>query len=126
MKRLVTVAVLLACIIAACAVGQSAISDCSKTVGALLREGIEASQAGDLESARQKAIEAEMAFMQREAWLDIFVHRDLVETLGTQIARLSYLAEEETVAEYRSEAAGTLVMLTHVVNDERPMILNIL
>lgn len=126
MKRLITVAVLLACIVAACVVGQTVISDCGEKVGVLLTEGVEAAQAGDIEVARQKALEAEKAFMQKEQWLDVFVHRDLVENLGSQLARLSHLAEEETIAEYRSEAASALVMLTHVVNDERPMMLNIL
>lgn len=126
MKRLITVAVLLACIVASCVVGQTVISDCGEKVGVLLTEGVEAAQAGDIEAARQKALEAENAFMQKEQWLDVFVHRDLVENLGSQLALLSHLAEEETIAEYRSEAASAFVMLTHVVNDERPMMLNIL
>ena len=87
-----------------------------------MSEGIDAAQSDDIETARQKAVEAEMGFMDREKWLNLFVHRDLVENLGAQIARLTDLAEEETLSEYRAEAKSTLVMLTHVVEDERAIL----
>lgn len=122
MKRLITVAVLLACIVAICITSQAVLTDCAEAVGTPLSEGIDAAQSDDIETARQKAAEAEMAFMNREKWLNLFVHRDLVENLGAQIARLTDLAEEETLSEYRAEAKSTLVMLTHVVEDERAIL----
>ena len=122
MKRLITVAVLLVCIVAVCLTSQAVLSNCAEAVGTPLSEGIDAAQAGDIEVARQKAAEAERAFMDRERWLNVFVHRDLVENLGAQIARLYDLAEEETLSEYRAEAKSTLVMLTHVVEDERSIL----
>ena len=122
MKRLITVAVLLACIVAVCITSQAVLTDCAEAVGTPLSEGIDAAQSDDIETARQKAAEAEMAFMDREKWLNLFVHRDLVENLGAQIARLTDLAEEETLSEYRAEAKSTLVMLTHVVEDERAIL----
>ena len=122
MKRLITVAVLLACIVAVCITSQAVLTDCAEAVGTPLSEGIDAAQSDDIETARQKAAEAEMAFMNREKWLNLFVHRDLVENLGAQIARLTDLAEEETLSEYRAEAKSTLVMLTHVVEDERAIL----
>ncbi len=122
MKRLITAAVLLVCIAAVCLTSQAVLSDCAEAVGTSLSEGIDAAQAGDIEAARQKAAEAERAFMDRERWFNVFVHRDLVEDLGAQIARLYDLAEEETLSEYRAEAKSTLVMLTHVVEDERSIL----
>lgn len=122
MKRLITVGVLLACIVAICITSQAVLTDCAEAVGTPLSEGIDAAQSDDIETARQKAAEAEMAFMDREKWLNLFVHRDLVENLGAQIARLTDLAEEETLSEYRAEAKSTLVMLTHVVEDERAIL----
>ena len=122
MKRLITVGVLLACIVAVCITSQAVLTDCAEAVGTPLSEGIDAAQSDDIEMARQKAAEAEMAFMDREKWLNLFVHRDLVENLGAQIARLTDLAEEETLSEYRAEAKSTLVMLTHVVEDERAIL----
>lgn len=122
MKRLITVGVLLACIVAVCITSQAVLTDCAEAVGTPLSEGIDAAQSDDIETARQKAAEAEMAFMNREKWLNLFVHRDLVENLGAQIARLTDLAEEETLSEYRAEAKSTLVMLTHVVEDERAIL----
>lgn len=122
MKRLITVGVLLACIVAICITSQAVITDCAEAVGTPLSEGIDAAESDDIETARQKAAEAEMAFMDREKWLNLFVHRDLVENLGAQIARLTDLAEEETLSEYRAEAKSTLVMLTHVVEDERAIL----
>ena len=122
MKRLITVAVLLACIVAICITSQAVLTDCAEAVGTPLSEGIDAAESDDIETARQKAAEAEMAFMDREKWLNLFVHRDLVENLGAQIARLTDLAEEETLSEYRAEAKSTLVMLTHVVEDERAIL----
>ncbi len=122
MKRLITVGVLLACIVAVCITSQAVLTDCAEAVGTPLSEGIDAAQSDDIETARQKAVEAEMAFMDREKWLNLFVHRDLVENLGAQIARLTDLAEEETLSEYRAEAKSTLVMLTHVVEDERSIL----
>ena len=122
MKRLITVAVLLACIVAVCITSQAVLTDCAEAVGTPLSEGIDAAESDDIETARQKAAEAEMAFMNREKWLNLFVHRDLVENLGAQIARLTDLAEEETLSEYRAEAKSTLVMLTHVVEDERAIL----
>ena len=122
MKRLITVAVLLACIVAICITSQAVLTDCAEAVGTPLSEGIDAAQSDDIETARQKAAEAEMAFMDREKWLNLFVHRDLVENLGAQIARLTDLAEEETLSEYRAEAKSTLVRLTHVVEDERAIL----
>lgn len=122
MKRLITVGVLLACIVAICITSQAVLTDCAEAVGTPLSEGIDAAQSDDIETARQKAAEAEMAFMNREKWLNLFVHRDLVENLGAQIARLTDLAEEETLSEYRAEAKSTLVMLTHVVEDERAIL----
>ena len=122
MKRLITVGVLLACIVAICITSQAVLTDCAEAVGTPLSEGIDAAQSDDIETARQKATEAEMAFMDREKWLNLFVHRDLAENLGAQIARLTDLAEEETLSEYRAEAKSTLVMLTHVVEDERAIL----
>ena len=122
MKRLITVGALLACIVAICITSQAVLTDCAEAVGTPLSEGIDAAQSDDIETARQKAAEAEMAFMNREKWLNLFVHRDLVENLGAQIARLTDLAEEETLSEYRAEAKSTLVMLTHVVEDERAIL----
>ena len=122
MKRLITVGVLLACIVAVCITSQAVLTDCAEAVGTPLSEGIDAAQSDDIETARQKAVEAEMAFMDREKWLNLFVHRDLVENLGAQIARLTDLAEEETLSEYRADAKSTLVMLTHVVEDERSIL----
>lgn len=122
MKRLITVAVLLACIVAICITSQAVLTDCAEAVGTPLSEGIDAAESDDIETARQKAAEAEMAFINREKWLNLFVHRDLVENLGAQIARLTDLAEEETLSEYRAEAKSTLVMLTHVVEDERAIL----
>ena len=122
MKRLITVGVLLACIVAICITSQAVLTDCAEAVGTHLSEGIDAAESDDIETARQKAAEAEMAFMDREKWLNLFVHRDLVENLGAQIARLTDLAEEETLSEYRAEAKSTLVMLTHVVEDERAIL----
>ena len=122
MKRLITVGVLLACIVAICITSQTVLTDCAEAVGTPLSEGIDAAESDDIETARQKAAEAEMAFMDREKWLNLFVHRDLVENLGAQIARLTDLAEEETLSEYRAEAKSTLVMLTHVVEDERAIL----
>lgn len=122
MKRLITVGVLLACIVAICITSQTVLTDCAEAVGTPLSEGIDAAESDDIETARQKATEAEMAFMDREKWLNLFVHRDLVENLGAQIARLTDLAEEETLSEYRAEAKSTLVMLTHVVEDERAIL----
>ena len=122
MKRLITVGVLLACIVAICITSQAVLTDCAEAVGTPLSEGIDAAESDDIETARQKATEAEMAFMNREKWLNLFVHRDLVENLGAQIARLTDLAEEETLSEYRAEAKSTLVMLTHVVEDERAIL----
>ena len=122
MKRLITVGVLLACIVAICITSQAVLTDCAEAVGTPLSEGIDAAQSDDIETARQKAAEAEMAFMDREKWLNLFVHRDLVENLGAQIARLTDLAEEETLSEYRAEAKSTLVMLTHIVEDERAIL----
>ena len=122
MKRLITVGVLLACIVAVCITSQAVLTDCAEAVGTPLSEGIDAAETDDIETARQKAAEAEMAFMDREKWLNLFVHRDLVENLGAQIARLTDLAEEETLSEYRAEAKSTLVMLTHVVEDERAIL----
>ena len=122
MKRLITVGVLLACIVAVCITSQTVLTDCAEAVGTPLSEGIDAAESDDIETARQKAAEAEMAFMDREKWLNLFVHRDLVENLGAQIARLTDLAEEETLSEYRAEAKSTLVMLTHVVEDERAIL----
>ncbi len=122
MKRLITVGVLLACIVAICITSQAVLTDCAEAVGTPLSEGIDAAESDDIETARQKAAEAEMAFMDREKWLNLFVHRDLVENLGAQIARLTDLAEEETLSEYRAEAKSTLVMLTHVVEDERAIL----
>lgn len=122
MKRLITVGALLACIVAVCITSQAVLTDCAEAVGTPLSEGIDAAQSDDIETARQKAAEAEMAFMDREKWLNLFVHRDLVENLGAQIARLTDLAEEETLSEYRAEAKSTLVMLTHVVEDERAIL----
>lgn len=122
MKRLITVGVLLACIVAICITSQAVLTDCAEAVGTPLSEGIDAAESDDIETARQKATEAEMAFMDREKWLNLFVHRDLVENLGAQIARLTDLAEEETLSEYRAEAKSTLVMLTHVVEDERAIL----
>lgn len=122
MKRLITVGVLLACIVAVCITSQAVLTDCAEAVGTPLSEGIDAAETDDIETARQKAVEAEMAFMNREKWLNLFVHRDLVENLGAQIARLTDLAEEETLSEYRAEAKSTLVMLTHVVEDERAIL----
>lgn len=122
MKRLITVGVLLACIVAICITSQAVLTDCAEAVGTPLSEGIDAAETDDIETARQKAAEAEMAFMDREKWLNLFVHRDLVENLGAQIARLTDLAEEETLSEYRAEAKSTLVMLTHVVEDERAIL----
>lgn len=122
MKRLITVGVLLACIVAICITSQAVLTDCAEAVGTPLSEGIDAAESDDIETARQKAAEAEMAFMNREKWLNLFVHRDLVENLGAQIARLTDLAEEETLSEYRAEAKSTLVMLTHVVEDERAIL----
>ena len=122
MKRLITVGVLLACIVAICITSQAVLTDCAEAVGTPLSEGIDAAESDDIETARQKAAEAETAFMDREKWLNLFVHRDLVENLGAQIARLTDLAEEETLSEYRAEAKSTLVMLTHVVEDERAIL----
>ena len=122
MKRLITVGVLLACIVTICITSQAVLTDCAEAVGTPLSEGIDAAQSDDIETARQKATEAEMAFMDRETWLNLFVPRDLVENLGAQIARLTDLAEEETLSEYRAEAKSTLVMLTHVVEDERAIL----
>ena len=122
MKRLITVGVLLACIVAICITSQAVLTDCAEAVGTPLSEGIDAAESDDIETARQKAAEAEMAFMNREKWLNLFVHRDLVENLGAQIARLTDLAEEENLSEYRAEAKSTLVMLTHVVEDERAIL----
>lgn len=122
MKRLITVGALLACIVAICITSQAVLTDCAEAVGTPLSEGIDAAESDDIETARQKATEAEMAFMDREKWLNLFVHRDLVENLGAQIARLTDLAEEETLSEYRAEAKSTLVMLTHVVEDERAIL----
>ena len=125
MMRLIAVAILVLGVGTVCIFGQCAITDCGKTVGLLLREGMEAASSGDTETARQKALEAEKTYMHAEQRLSLFIHHDLVEDLGIQIARLSYLAETETLAEYRSEVSGALVMLTHVVNDERPRLSNI-
>ena len=48
-----------------------------------------------------------------------------MEDLGSQLAKLKNLATEETASEFLSEAGSAVIMLTHVVDDERPTFLNI-
>ena len=64
--------------------------------------------------------------MEAEAGINGFVHHDLVEELGAQIARLPALAAPDTLDEFISEAQSAAVMLTHVVKDESPCLRNVL
>ncbi len=120
MKRLIVVGVLLVLIVSVCITGQAVVKSSGDKISALLEQGMTAAESGDLEGARKKAEQAESAFVRDEFWLEIFVHRDLIENLGVQLSRLSHLAAEETLPEYCSEADGAIVMLTHVVSGERP------
>ena len=125
MRRLIAAAVLAAVIVSVCVVGQQVIRRCGQEVGALLMESMEAAQNGDTETAAQKAALAEETFTERENKLNFFIRHDLVEDLGSQLAKLKDLATEETASEFLSEAGSAVIMLTHVVDDERPTFLNI-
>ena len=125
MKRLIAAAVLAAVIVGVCLVGQRVVRRGGQEVGPLLLAGMEAVRNGDMAAASEKAALAEKTFAEMESRLNFFLRHDLVEDLGSQLAKLPSLATEETAAEFLSEAGSALTMLTHVVTDERPTLLHV-
>ena len=125
MKRLITVGILAALIVTACFTGHTVINRAGRDVGGLLTESIEAAQDGDAKKAYELSLKAEKAFIEAEGRISFFIYHDLVEGMGLQISKLPDLACDETLSEFSAEANGALVMLTHIVNDEKPTLLNV-
>ena len=126
MRRLIAVGVLACLIAAVCAAGTATVGRTGEAVGALLTEALEAAARGDAESARAAAHGAEAAYVAAEGWINCFVHHDLVEDLGVALARLPGLAAPDALDDFVAEGRAALVMLTHVVKDERPSLGNVL
>lgn len=126
MKRLIAAGILIAVIAAICVTGSLVVRRTGERVGGFLTQALEAARAGDVDGAARLARQAEAAYMEAEAGINGFVHHDLVEELGAQIARLPALAAPDTLDEFISEAQSTAVMLTHVVKDESPCLRNVL
>ena len=126
MRRLIAVGVLACFITAVCVTGTATVGRTGRQVGALLEEALDAAARGDAESARAAAQQAEAAYVAAEGWANCFVHHDLVEDLGVALARLPGLAVPESLDDFIAEGRAALVMLTHVVKDERPSLGNVL
>ncbi len=125
MSRLISVGVLAVLIVVACTAGFFVIENCADSVGDALEASLDAANSGDLESTRALAARAESEFERREGALSVFIHADLVEQLGSQLAMLSDLVAEETLPEFCAEANKALIMLTHISHDTKPSITNV-
>ena len=126
MRRLIAVGVLAGLIAAICVTGTVTVGRTGDEVGALLTEALDAAARGDAEAARDASQRAEAAYVASEGWVNGFVHHDLVEDLGVELARLPGLAAPDSLDDFAAETRAALVMLTHVVKDERPSLGNVL
>ncbi len=125
MNRLITVAVLMTIVVAICIVGYCVVSGLGDSVGPLLEQADYAASTGDIEAARELSCKAEEEFVKREKWVSIFIYHELVEELGVQLSALPDFAEEESQEEFLSAINSAIVMLGHVVSDEKPSFSNI-
>ena len=126
MRRLIAVGVLVCFIAAVCVTGTVTVSRTGSEVGALLTQALDAAARGDAVGAEDATRRAEAAYIAAEGWINCFVHHDLVEDLGVALARLPALAVPDALDDFAAEARAALVMLTHVVKDEKPSLGNVL
>ncbi len=126
MSRIVTACVLVLIVVAGCVTGELVVHNCNDRISQAIDEAYQLAEQGNFDSAKTAAESAESEFIRCEGALAIFINHTLVEDLGEQIAKLPTLATEETVDEFLSESASASVMLTHIVRDNHPTILNIL
>ncbi len=126
MSRVIVAVVLVIIVAAGCAAGEFVVHGCNNRISEALLRASSLAEMGDVSAAEKAARDAETEFTACEGALAVFINHSLVEDLGSQISKLPSLATEETKDEFLSEAASASVMLTHIVRDNHPTLLNIL
>ena len=126
MSRIIASVILVLIVIGSCVTGEVIVHNCNDKISSKIEVAAKLADSGDIAGAEKAARATESAFADCEGALAVFINHTLVEDLGEQIARLPTLATEETKAEFLSELASARIMLTHIVRDNRPTLLNIL
>lgn len=116
---------LLLIIATSCITGHLIIKNYSTTLEELLNNAYEAAMNGDAELATEYAERIESTYVEAEGKITFFIDHTLVEDMGVAVAGLPPLARDGEFTDFCSGCKSALIMLKHIVNDEKLTLTNI-
>lgn len=125
MNRLWIAALLAAIIAAICITGNIVIDNYSTKIENAVNSAYEAAMSNDYEKAIEYSELAETVFVDAEDKISFFIHHQLIEDMGVAIAEIPPLAHKGDMSEVSSKCKASLILLTHIVDDENLTISNI-
>lgn len=91
----------------------------------LLSDSLKLMETGNCDKAKEQAEKAEKLFAKREPMLSAFVNHGILDDIGTDLASVAPLANEDSQPEFKSNCNAAKISLRHMRNDHIFMLGNL-